>query len=116
MALMRMTKTEFTQQARKAGVAPELYGAVLAHRFHGPDGDVHGGKVVGIAWMDGWNTEKRYSPAVGSYEATFMDKFPYVVLRKDRKDYRVEAFRVNGHVSGLMHAWLAEQVREGRPL
>lgn len=57
----KMTKTEFTREANKAGVPPELYGAVLAGRFIGPDGEVAGGKVSGIVWLEDWTSEERYS-------------------------------------------------------
>ena len=79
-----MTKTEFQLAACKAGVKPELYGAVLSERFSSLDGPVAGGKVAGIAWLDGWKTESRYSCMRGEFEEEFLSKEPYVVLKKDR--------------------------------
>lgn len=111
--LKKMTKTEFIQEANKAGVPPELYNAVLAGRFIGPDGEVAGGKVSGIVWLDGWTSEERYSYMRGKHTETYLAPQAYVVLKKDRRSYRIEAYRISLYVSKKMHAWLAEHVKDG---
>lgn len=110
----KMTKTEFTREANKAGVPSELYGAVLAGRFIGPDGEVAGGKVSGIVWLEDWTSEERYSCMRGKYTETYLAPQAYVVLKKDRRSYRIEAYRISLYVSKKMHAWLAEYVKDGR--
>lgn len=110
----KMTKTEFTREANKAGVPPELYGAVLAGRFIGPDGEVAGGKVSGIVWLEDWTSEERYSHMRGTYTEKYLAPQAYVVLKKDRMSYRIEAYRIGLYVLKKMHAWLAEYVKDGR--
>ena len=111
-----MTKTEFQLAACKAGIKPELYGAVLSERFSSLDGPVAGGKVAGIAWLDGWKTESRYSCMRGEFEEEFLSKEPYVVLKKDRKTYRVHAAHVIAYVDEQCRKWLAAKVKTGEAI
>ena len=108
-----MTKSEFAREAGKAGLRPQLYGMILSGRV----GAVAGGKVVGIEWRDGWKTEMEYSPMWGrELEKKFLGKEPYVILRKDRKSYAVEAWRVAGYVDGKVGEWLAGKAKAGEAL
>ena len=107
-----MTKTEFRTEAGKAGIYPELYGAVLSKQFHHTDlGWVSGGKVVGIEWLDEWQTKEEYSCMMGTHTVTSMGKSPYVVLTKNRVRYLVEAWRIQAYVDDQVRKWITEKVK-----
>ena len=111
-----MTKIEFRHEACKAGVDPDLYGAVLSGRFYSLDGPVSGGKVAGIVWLADWTTESRYSCMRGEYKETFLSKVPYVVLKKDRKTYRVQTAQITAYVDKLCRKWLSDKIKAGEAI
>lgn len=111
-----MTKTEFRHEACKAGLNPDLYGAVLSGVFYSLDGPVSGGKVAGIVWLDEWMTESRYSYMRGEHEETFLSKVPYVVLKKNRKTYRVRTVQITAYVDKLCQKWLFGKIKAGETI
>ena len=111
-----MTKTEFALEAPKAGLRTELYGAVLSGTLYSDCGPISGAKVVGIEWRNAWKTEREYSYLMGEQEKTFLAKAAYVILAKNRRKYRVEAYRDNQYVEKLLGNCLAEKVKCREPL
>lgn len=113
-----MTKIEFKAAAEKAGIDPNLYGAVLSAGIHCIDnyGPISGGKIIGIVWKNGWKTEPRYNYMRGYIEEKFVSSTPYVVLKKDRKMYHAEVAEVNAYLDRLFRSWLTERIRSGDPL
>lgn len=111
-----MTKKEFTVEAAKSGIRPELYGAVLAGQIRSERGYVSGGKVAGIEWLDTWKTEQGYNRMRGHYEETFLSKSPYVVLVKNKTRYLVETTEIKAYIDKLLGEWLDEKVKNNKPL
>lgn len=112
-----MTKTEFKREAAKAGIQPELYGAVLSGQLYCNNGcSVSGGKIVGIEWREEWQTEQRFSHWRGEYTEKYLGKSPYVVLTKNKEKYRVEAWKVSQYVDKVISKLLAEKIKAGNPL
>lgn len=111
-----MTKTDFALEAPKAGLRAELYGAVLSGTLYGDCGPISGAKVVGIEWRNAWKTEIEYSYLMGEQEKKFLGKDAYVILAKNRRRYRVEAYKVNQYVEKLVGKWLTEKVKCREPL
>ena len=108
-----MTKYEFKNEAGKAGLSPELYGAVLSGSLPCKNcyGSISGGKIVGIEWYDEWQTRQEYSYMIGTHDVTSLGKAAYVVLSKNRRQYLVEAWRVKAYVDELFRKWMKEKVK-----
>lgn len=106
-----MTKNEFSFEAGKAGIPPELYGAVLRGQLYSTCGPVSGGKVVGIEWFDEVQTQEEYNYMVGTYNVSVYRKAPYVVLTKNRKKYLVAAWKVTAYIDKAFKKWLAEKIK-----
>lgn len=113
MAFVSMTKSEFVSQANKAGVNPNIYGLIINARFPCRGcGEVTGGKVVGIAWFDEWKTREEYSPAIGKHDVTSLGKSPFVVLRKNRNTYYVDAYRINAYFRELLDEMIKDMLKK----
>ena len=52
----------------------------------------------------------------GEFEEEFLSKEPYVVLKKDRKTYRVHAAHVIAYVDEQCRKWLAAKVKTGEAI
>lgn len=96
-----MTKSEFAYEAGKANLFPEIFGMTLNCAFI-YERIPSGCKIVGIEWRNSYQTRSEYSPYLGTHEVTFLATQPYVVLKKNRKRYIVEAQKVATYVSEKM--------------
>ena len=91
-----MTKEEFALMAGKAGLEPELYGAVIDGPIRTKEGfPVSGGTVTGVEWLPAWKTESEYRPGLGRQESKFLSKMPYAVLEKSGEAYHADVRDVN---------------------
>lgn len=98
-----MTKTEFCQEAGKAGINSNLYGVTIDFPLSTREGyRVSNGKVVGIAWFNEWKTEKEYRPGLGKWDSKFLSKVPYVVLKNGKSIYHVAVGDINAYLQQIL--------------
>lgn len=110
-----MTRSEFRQAAGEAGVNPNIYGLIIDECMYCKGySRVTGGKVVGIKWHEEWITKKEtYRPfaLINGPTHTALGKIPYVVLKKGKYTYEVEAWKVMGYLNDLFNKFLVDMGR-----
>ena len=98
-----MTKTEFRQEAGKAGINPNLYAVAIGVPLPTREKiQVFNGKVTGIAWFNEWKTAREYRPGLGEWDSKFLSKIPYVVLKKDESIYHVAVGDINAYLQQIL--------------
>jgi len=106
-----MTKDEFRKEAAKAQVNPNIYGLIINKRFTSQC--EAGAKVVGIVWHDEWKRATRYNCFLGrDVDATHLAKAPYVVLKKGRHTYEIEAWRINGYLDEMFNKMIIDMIKK----
>ena len=106
-----MTKSEFRQEAGKAGINPNIYGLIINECMYCMGCQVTGGKVVGIEWHEEWVTKKEtYRPfaLINGTTHISLGKVPYVVLKKGKHTYEVEVWKINRHLNDLFNKFLID--------
>ena len=106
--MAKMTKTEFENQANRAGINRHLYDVIIPESLQTKEGVwVANGHVIGIDWFDEWVTEQEYSPSRGTYDSTFLSPVPYVRITKARTTYHVSKCEINAYLERIVNKALA---------
>lgn len=107
-----MTKTEFRQEAGKAGTNSNLYGLTIDAPLHTREGAyVSGGKVVGITWFNEWKTEREWRRGLGEWDSKFLSKVPYVVLKKGGSICHVAVGDINAYLQQILNEQLVAMAK-----
>lgn len=107
-----MTKSEFRKFASRAEVNPNAYGLIVNTGLPATCGRCPvGAKVVGITWYDEWVKASRWSCSLGNVDDTHLGKVPYVVLKKGKYIYEVEAWRFEKYLNELLNEMLVDMIK-----